>query len=38
MNHSISTMTGKTKLKIILLGNQGVGKSSIIDQYINNRF
>lgn len=38
MNHSISTMTGKTKLKIILLGNQGVGKSSLIDQYINNRF
>ena len=38
MNHSISTMTGKTKLKIILLGNQGVGKSSIIDQYINNKF
>ena len=31
-------MTGKTKLKIILLGNQGVGKSSIIDQYINNKF
>lgn len=30
MNNSVSTMNGKTKLKIVLLGNQSVGKSSII--------
>jgi len=30
MNHSISTMSGKTKIKIVLLGGQAVGKSSII--------
>jgi len=30
MNHSISTMTGKTKIKIVFLGAQNVGKSSII--------
>jgi GTPase SAR1 family protein len=29
MNSSLST-TGKTKIKIVLLGNQGVGKSCII--------
>jgi GTPase SAR1 family protein len=30
MNSSVSTMSGKIKLKIIFLGNQSVGKSSII--------
>ena len=30
MNNSVSTMTGKIKIKIVLLGNQGVGKSCII--------
>lgn len=30
MNNSVSTMNGKTKIKIVLLGNQSVGKSSII--------
>jgi GTPase SAR1 family protein len=38
MNHSISTMSGKTKLKVIFLGNQSVGKTCIIDKYINDRF
>jgi GTPase SAR1 family protein len=38
MNHSISTMTGKTKIKIVFLGSQNVGKSSIIERYVNNRF
>lgn len=38
MNHSVSTMTGKTKLKLVLLGTQNVGKSSIIDKYIHNKF
>lgn len=38
MNHSISTMSGKTKIKIVLLGGQAVGKSSIIEKYIHDRF
>lgn len=38
MNYSISTVSGKTKLKIIMLGSMGVGKSSIIDRYINDHF
>lgn len=39
MNHSISsTMTGKTKIKIVFLGGQAVGKSSIIEKYIHDRF
>jgi hypothetical protein len=38
MNLSISTMTGKTKFKIVLLGNQAVGKSSIIERYIHDKF
>jgi len=38
MNHSISTMTGKTKIKIVFLGSQSVGKSSIIEKYIHDRF
>lgn len=37
---SVSSMTvgGKIKYKIVLLGDQFVGKSSIIDRFINNRF
>jgi GTPase SAR1 family protein len=31
-------MTGKTKIKIVFLGNQAVGKSSVIEKYINDRF
>ena len=38
MNNSVSTATGKTKIKIVLLGNQSVGKSSIIDKYVNDKF
>jgi GTPase SAR1 family protein len=38
MNHSISTVSGKTKLKAVLLGSQNVGKSSIIERYIHDRF
>lgn len=38
MNHSVSTMTGKTKVKIVFLGSQAVGKSSIIEKYTHNRF
>ena len=32
------TVGGKIKYKIVLLGDQFVGKSSIIDRFINNRF
>ena len=38
MNHSVSTMSGKTKVKIVLLGGQSVGKSSIIEKYIHDNF
>lgn len=38
MNNSISTVTGKIKIKIVFLGNQSVGKSSIIDKYVNDKF
>ena len=38
MNNSVSTVTGKIKIKIVFLGNQAVGKSSIIDRYVNDRF
>lgn len=38
MNNSVSTMSGKTKLKIVLLGNQAVGKSSIIEKYVKDLF
>ena len=38
MNQSVSTMTGKTKVKIVLLGGQAVGKSSIIEKYIHDNF
>lgn len=31
-------MSGKTKLKIVLLGNQSVGKSSIIEKYVKDIF
>ena len=32
------TVAGKVKLKIVLLGDQNVGKSSIIERYINDKF
>ena len=38
MNNSVSTMSGKTKIKIVLLGNQSVGKSSIIEKYVKDCF
>jgi GTPase SAR1 family protein len=38
MNNSVSTMSGKTKIKIVLLGNQSVGKSCIIEKYVKNHF
>lgn len=38
MNQSASTLTGKTKIKIVLLGNQSVGKSCIIERYVKNIF
>lgn len=38
MNQSVSTLTGKIKMKIVFLGNQAVGKSSVIEKYVHNRF
>jgi GTPase SAR1 family protein len=39
MSRSIaSSVAGKTKVKIVFLGGQAVGKSSIIEKYIHNRF
>lgn len=32
------TVGGKIKYKIVLLGNQFVGKSSIIERFIKDRF
>lgn len=38
MNNSITTTSGKTKIKIVLLGNQSVGKSCIIERYVKDHF
>lgn len=35
---STTTNSNKTKYKLAFLGNQGVGKSSIIEKYINDKF
>jgi GTPase SAR1 family protein len=31
-------MSGKIKIKIVLLGNQSVGKTCIIEKYVKDRF
>ena len=38
MSVSSVTVGGKIKFKLVLLGNQHVGKSAIIDRFINDRF
>ena len=38
MSLSSSTVGGKIKYKIVLLGDQHAGKTSIIDRFINDRF
>ena len=38
MSVSSVTVGGKIKYKLVLLGNQHVGKSAIIDRFINDRF
>lgn len=38
MNQSTTTMGTKLKVKIVLLGDQHVGKSCLIDKYINGKF
>lgn len=37
---SISSITtrSKTKLKVVLLGDQSVGKTSVIERYMHDRF
>eukprot|EP00919_Chromeraceae_sp_WS-2016_P016922 GHVR01040392.1.p1 GENE.GHVR01040392.1~~GHVR01040392.1.p1 ORF type:complete len:113 (+),score=2.51 GHVR01040392.1:29-340(+) len=37
-NSSVSTVTGKIRIKIVLLGNQSVGKTSVIEKYISGNF
>ena len=37
-NRSISTTTGKTKIKIAFLGDQSVGKTCMIDRYVKDHF
>ena len=37
-NLSSTTSGGKTKYKMVLLGDCGVGKSSIIEKYIHGNF
>lgn len=38
MSLSSSTVSAKIKYKIVILGDTQVGKTSIIDRFINNRF
>ena len=38
MSISSFTVKGKTKVKAVLLGDQNVGKTSIIERYINDKF
>lgn len=38
MSLSSSTVGGKIKFKIVLLGDQHVGKTSIIERFINDRY
>ena len=40
MNNSIESLTviTKTKYKIVLLGDQYVGKTALIDKFVNDRF
>lgn len=38
MSISSSAVGGRTKYKIIFLGDQSVGKSSIIEKFVKNKF
>lgn len=38
MSISSTTVRNKTKIKIVLLGDQNVGKTSLIERYIHDRF
>lgn len=38
MSIESSTVGGRTKIKLVLLGDQSVGKSAIIEKYVNDNF
>jgi GTPase SAR1 family protein len=38
MSIESSTVGGRTKVKIVLLGDQSVGKSAIIEKFVNDKF
>lgn len=38
MSRSSTTVSSRSKLKIVFLGDQSTGKTSVIDRYINNTF
>jgi GTPase SAR1 family protein len=38
MSIESSTVSGRTKVKIVLLGDQSVGKSAIIEKFVNDKF
>lgn len=38
MSVSTSTISNRSKIKVVFLGDQNTGKTSIIERYINNAF
>lgn len=38
MSVSTSTISNRSKIKVVFLGDQNTGKTSIIERYINNTF
>ena len=38
MSISTSVAEGRSKVKVVMLGDQGVGKTSIIEKFVHNKF
>jgi GTPase SAR1 family protein len=38
MSADSNSVGGKNNIKIVLLGNSGVGKTALIERFINNKF